>query len=177
MWEYYLGYSDHVRRKKRKAYFTAKEWREFHCNLPRGLRLVISFTRFDGDILNGGLCQYISNHTERGDPADVYEDLFALKTIGASESVELLVKAINVFRRVYGWPSRQDSPSDVPPPWEHPEIERLDDLRCNEESTRRDYRILNAYLKKHLDECVLPVEVKCRPWFLEKILKSPQRHR
>ena len=170
MWEYYLAYCDHIR-KQRKKHPTAKERRKFDLSLPLGLRLVHSFIRFDGDILNGGFCQYIGNHSQHGDPEQVYEDLEALRTVGAGKSAKLLENVIAIYQRDYDWPSRKARRYDVGP-CEHPELERLSGLRCNEKSSRRDYAILDAYLREHLDECLLPVEVKCSRGSLEPFLKS-----
>ena len=77
MWEYDLRYCDYTEKKKHKKYLTAKDWRALDPTLPRGLRLVCSVVRFDGDILNGGIAQYVGNHS----PEEVFEDLEALRTI------------------------------------------------------------------------------------------------
>ena len=173
MWEFYLAYSEHVEKdpKRQRPHFSAEESRAFDLSLPRGLRLVLSYTRFDGDILNGGIIQYIGNHTWKGNPEEVFEDLEALKTIGAVESVSILEEAISIFRRDFGWPSEQGAScgTDI---LDHEGLRRLDDLRCNDESSRRDYDILNSYLGKHLDECILPVEVEMEEPFLVPYLKS-----
>src|SRR6476660_5446165 len=64
MWEYYIAYCSHVESDSHRETprFTEKELRAFDLSLPRGLRLVHSFMRFDGDFLNGGIVQYIGNH-------------------------------------------------------------------------------------------------------------------
>jgi hypothetical protein len=170
MWQYYIGYCDHMTRIKGKRYLTGKESRVLDRSLPRGLRLVHSITRFDGDILNGGVAQYFGNHT----PENVAEDLDALLTIGASESARILKKAISIDKRVYGWPAERRESSKVDP-WEHPSLERLDELRCNEESSRRDFTILDAYLRQHLDECILPVEVECH--WMDEFFMRPKKSR
>lgn len=163
MWEYYLRYCEYMRKKNRgrKGWLSARQSRALDLSLPRGLRLVHSLIRFDGDILNGGISQYIGNHTWDRKPDEVLEDLEALKTIGARASAKILQEAILIVTRDYGWPtwSHRSVNCDL---WEHPELERLDKLRCNDKSSHRDYRLLNAYLRKHLDECVLPVTVECR---------------
>ena len=148
MWQYYLDYSSHA---ERQGHWTPAKSREFDLSLPRGLRLVHSWTRFDGDILNGGITQYICNHTYEGRGEEVIEDLEALKTIGADESAAILEQAISVFSR-YGWPGEPTEP--VPDFGRLDEIEELDRQRCNNESSRRDYKLLERYLREHLDECV-----------------------
>lgn len=170
LWAYYLGYQDYmITTNQRKIRgLSDVQWKHaMHHDLPRGLRLVHSFIRFDGDILNGGFCQYLGNHTRRGDPEDVYEDLSVLRTIGAAESAELLQQAIDIVRRDYRWPSWEDIPDEVVQPEDNPELERLDELRCNDESSCRDYKILDAYLRQHLDECEMALEVACSDWRLE----------
>jgi hypothetical protein len=88
----------------------------------------------------------------------VNEDFAALRLIGATDSAELLAQAIAIFQR-FGWP--------FGPPESYPRtmddqlaidaaVDRIDDLRCNEEASRRDYILLERYLREHLDECVIP---------------------
>jgi hypothetical protein len=176
MWEYYLAYSEHARNdpSRDSPHFSAEESRAFDISLPRGLRLVLSFTRFDGDVLNGGIVHYIGNHTWKGNPEEVFEDLEALRTIGAVESAAVLEEAISIFTRDYGWPSGKGDSCGIDV-LDHAGLTRLDDLRCNEDSTRRDYAILNGYLCRHLDECILPVEVEIEAAFLAPFLDPSKR--
>lgn len=159
MWEFYIGYREHVEKEGGggKSYFTSAESRQFDLSLPHGMRLVHTYMRFDGDVLNGGLGQYFGNHS----PDEVYEDLAALKTIGATESARILEEAIAVLKLDYGWPSDDLKTCAYDYPGDHPEIVRLNDLRCNDESSRRDYALLNDYLQQHLHDCVIPVDVEC----------------
>ena len=172
MFSYYIGYSEHVRKdpRRKKPYFTRKEGLAFDRSLPRGLRLVHSYTRFDGDVINGGLSQYFGNHL----PEEVKEDLEALKTVGATESAKVLEEAIAIYKRDYGWPSKKRKACAYDP-WDHPDIERLDHIRCDEDAGRRDYAILDSYLRQRLDECILPVEVECK-WIAE-LLRPPKRRK
>lgn len=160
MWQFYLGYSA-IKQTARDG----RDWREFHLSLPRGMRLVHTYMRFDGDVLNGGLGQYFGNHS----PDEVYEDLAALKAVGATESAKILEEAIALYSD-YGWPSDNLQPRVPEEPGDHPEIERLDDMRCNEAASRRDYAIFNAYLQQHLEECLMPTEVECP--YLEEFLRA-----
>ena len=154
MWSFYLAYSEHVKNSQQTI-----SHRDFDRSLPRGLRLVHSVVRFDSDILNGGIAQYIGNHTRNGNPDEVFEDLEALETIGANESAAILREAISVATRDFGWPtwSKKSCACEF---WEHSDIERLDDIRCNDKSSGRDYSLLDKYLRQFLDECILPVEVE-----------------
>src|SRR5690349_11324871 len=96
LWDFYMAYSEKVRSDPARTspHFSAAESREFDVSLPRGLRLVHSIIRSDSGILNGGIQQYVTNHTQRkfgahaGD--EVLEDLEALKAIGATESAKIL---------------------------------------------------------------------------------------
>ena len=154
MWEYYVEYSWYVRINERNGDLMAEGRREFDLSLPRGLRLVHSFVRFDGDIHNGGIAQYFGNHS----PDEVSEDVDALRTIGA-EGATILEEAVAIYKQIYGWPLNHKGDFEVEP-WEHPALERLNHL-YDAELTRRDCARLNAYLRQHLDECILPVEVEC----------------
>jgi hypothetical protein len=156
LWEYYLAYSRQVESDpaRQGRFFSSAESRAFDNSLPYGLRLVHSLIRFDSDILNGGIAQYFGNHCAD----EVFEDLKALKTIGAVESAAILEEAISIFSRL-GWPS---GTSEAFGPHSEPDADsnRLDDARCNEDSSLRDNALLDGYLRQHLDECVLPVEVE-----------------
>jgi hypothetical protein len=167
MWEYYLAYSRQVGcdLASSNRSFSAAERRAFDLGLPRGLRLVHSIVRFDGDILNGGIWQYVGNHTPDDNPEQVFEDLDALKAIGAVESAAILEETISVYTRDYGWPlgTGEQCRYDL---YDHPDLIRLDAQRCNNESSFRDYAILAEYLGQHLDECILPVEVEIEPEFI-----------
>src|SRR5262245_20401631 len=142
---------------------TAEELRAFHRSLPRGIRLVHSIVRFDSDILNGGIQQYVTNHTRlplgphAGD--EVHEDLEALRTIGANESAKILRQAIAIYEK-YGWPSDSETRWLDLSSKDEAKCEKLDALRCNDKASGRDFRLLEDHLWQHLDECVCKVEVK-----------------
>ncbi|MCI0357371.1 MAG: DMP19 family protein [Planctomycetaceae bacterium] len=140
LWEYLLGWYD-VHRSD------INPW-----ELPIGLRIVHDYTVFDGDVLNGGIVQFFENHT----PREVHETLRLLRRIGAVESAEVLAKAIEVFIRKYDWPTESDERWRDRKAYGDPELQSLDKLRCNEESSARDYDLVSAYCRSHPEECIFP---------------------
>jgi len=134
------------------------EWYETHRGdanpreLPIGLRVVHDYTRFDSDLLNGGIVQYFQNHT----PREVHEMLQTLRRIGAVESAEVLAKAIEVFIRKFDWPAESDERWRDREAYGDPELQSLDEVRSNEESSARDYDLVSAYCRSHPDECIFP---------------------
>jgi hypothetical protein len=175
LWDFYMAYAEKVRSDpaRRSPHFSAAESREFDVSLPRGLRLVHSVIRFDSDILNGGIRQYVTNHTQRqfgthaGD--EVLEDLEALETIGATESAKILRDAIELYRR-YGWPSDPEMRWLDLSPEDEARCEEFGDLRCDDKASGRDHQLLEDYLWQHLDECVLDEEVES--WWIEQHIQG-----
>jgi len=154
LWNFYLNLYERIVGYRSTA--AARE--KFERTLPRGIQLVRSYTQFDGNVLNGGVRQYVTNCTGfRGQAGEdeVMEDLEALRTIGASESVKLLRRAIAIYRR-YGWPLGKDHRWLDMSSKDEAACERIDAARCNDESSRRDYALLEKYLRRHLEDCVYP---------------------
>jgi hypothetical protein len=83
----------------------------------------------------------------------VADSVEALRVIGATESAEFLSQALAIYHR-YGWPDDWESCLNFSPE-DEAEVERLSNLRCNDRSSKRDYALLEAYLRQHLDECVV----------------------
>jgi hypothetical protein len=139
--------------------------------LPRGFRIVKSAIIFRSEMDNGGIRQYITNHsaTPIDDPqiqkeqdakalAEVEEDLAALRLIGATESAELLTEALALYQK-YGWPFDPEMRWLEFPPEAEAICESIDHRwfhpTGNEPSYSRDWRCGERYLREHLTDCVV----------------------
>ncbi|HYN00579.1 MAG TPA: DUF4375 domain-containing protein [Aestuariivirgaceae bacterium] len=116
--------------------------------LPMGLRVVYFYTVFDGDVLNGGIVQFFQNNT----PREVEETRRLLRLIGAKDSAEVLTKAIDVFVRKYDWPAHSDKRWRCYEAYNDADIEALTRMRCDDESSGRDYELVAAYCRSHPEE-------------------------
>jgi hypothetical protein len=140
-------------------------------NLSRGFRIAKSTIIFRSEMDNGGIQQYITNHTctPIADPellakynskalADVKECLESLKLIGAKESAELLEEALALYER-YGWPFDPENRWLDFPPSDEAICERIDERWFNPDgdecSYSRDWRCGENYLRQNLSECVV----------------------
>ncbi len=140
-------------------------------DLPRGFRIAKLTILFRSEIDNGGIRQYITNHTcgMVADPtelakgnsmalATVKECIESLTLIGATESAELLKEALSLYQK-YGWPSGPGPVEDEIGPLEFDAICKSIDHRWfhpdgPDQSYTRDWRG-EQYLREHLDECVI----------------------
>jgi hypothetical protein len=140
--------------------------------LPRGFRIAKLTISFSSEMDNGGIRQFITNHTcgMIADPAElaqrnsaalaeVKECLEALTLIGANESAELLKEALALFQK-YGWPSGPAPDEDEIDLLEFDTIcESIDDrwFKSNgpETSSTRDWCCGEQYLREHLEDCVI----------------------
>lgn len=123
-------------------------------SLPRGLQMVCYLTDIDYNILNGGIRQVFTNMS----PYEIEESLKMFKAIGAVESAELLERAIAVHDAngcwKPGWKGNYlDNPDWSIEDWRNdPVLNAIDDARCNDESSHRDYKLLDEYVRKHPEE-------------------------
>lgn len=145
IWEYVLAMSEHPL----KNASSQQERDDFISSLPRGLQLVYYYTMFDGDVLNGGIRQFFYNST----PWTVKQTVLALEAFDAHETAMLLRMAISVYER-YGWP--HDSHERwLKLGWDEPDyaaeqdLKTFDDQRCADETSQRDYLLLNNFAHKH----------------------------
>jgi hypothetical protein len=143
LWETFLKLSDEAESVGEKQY------RDFQRTLPRGLWYVVRYTTFDGDVLNGGIRQFFYSHT----PREVCETLEVLERTGLTESADVLRQEMSIYKTKYDWPADWDERWLYSWDFEDSELDRLDTARCNDESSRRDWVLLDHFLREHLEEC------------------------
>lgn len=151
IWDYYVNTLSTLTSKLPEG-----EYMEWWNSLPRGIQFTKLWTCFDGDILNGGIAQFLYNHSR----FEVTSTMEMLQTTGLHESAEILQQALPLYRAIYSVPSNSDNegfPANFLRAYESPELNRLSDLRCNDEWSNRDYIQLNGYLLQHLSECVYQI--------------------
>jgi hypothetical protein len=154
LWEHYMEMQE-AANKERKAKtgegLSGAQYVRLLKTYPKGVQMVVSYYRFDGDILNGGIKQVFYNST----PSEIAEMLKTLQTIGAKESAELLKQATAVCKRNYQWPEGSNKRWRLrTPPEDRGQSLEFADARCDEEYSRRDYALLADYLANHLEECI-----------------------
>ena len=133
--------------------------RRFNQSFPRGIQLFEAVDTFHGEIQNGGIRQYICNTTGMPDPnphafRQVNEAIEALRVIGATESGDLLSQVIDLFTR-HGWPPDLERQWIELSPDDEAFLDRIENTLFETEAAERDYDLLEKYLRKHLDDCVV----------------------
>lgn len=149
LWDYFLFLSDKLLKTDRSedGYLALVE------SLPKGLKLNYYLVRFDSDVLNGGIRQFFHNHT----PWEVQQVIDSLETIGAVESAKLIQLAIPVYETLTEW-ERGSRERICPPSWQDPDymaeppLNLIDDVRCSNEASYRDYGLLIEYMRKHPEQ-------------------------
>lgn len=152
MWEYLLLYFE----QEETTHFEG-----FVDSLPKGLQFVYYFYVFDGDVLNGGIRQFFYNHSR----SEVQKTLLLMESIGATESADLIKRAMGVYdRMIENW-KRNPQNQNQEQPWndaryfdsiniDSQALDAIDAARCNLESSHRDYELLNAYAHQHPEQFV-----------------------
>jgi len=129
--------------------------------LPPAFRVMWLTNNFRCEMDNGGIQQYITNHTcTVRDPsalADVQECLEALRLIGDTEGADLLNEALGLYEQ-YGWPLDPAERWLNFPPEAEAICESVDDRWFDgngEEAADRNLRLCEQYLREHLEDCVI----------------------
>ena len=106
--------------------------------LPPGLRLVVTYTLFDGGLLNGGYLFFFDYP-----PASVDEILLNFERIGAVESA----RRLRLAKELYQKPLESDE--------DYSAFEKLDEAYNTSNATYHDFLLLEKYLRDHLDQCLI----------------------
>jgi hypothetical protein len=149
LWDYLLSLFD----KHRALYSKPSARAALMQSLPYGLQIANYLTVFDGEVLNGGIRQFFHNQT----PWEVEQTILALQAIGATTSANQILQAIGVYEEHTDW-KRGSKDRFAGPPWndsdygEEPTLNAIDDARCNDESSNRDWGLLADYIRLHPDQ-------------------------
>jgi hypothetical protein len=150
LWEYYLEWSQASHLLATGKGLSEADMRAHDWTLPAWLRHVVRFIGFDGDVFNGGIAQFFYNHT----PREVIDTLDALRATGLDESAAVLERAIDHCRNNFEWPAESDERWLDGPSGDEADIVELDDIRCNETSSERDFARLDSFLRARLGDFI-----------------------
>jgi hypothetical protein len=123
-------------------------------SLPSGLQMLHILGQADSEMLNGGIRQVMQNMSAY----DIEAATKSFRAIGATNTAELFEQAISVYKSKGSWkPAAKSNYPDMSnwsdEEWEnHPILDAIDAARCNDEASRRDWKLFDEYVRHHPEQ-------------------------